>query len=305
MISAGVDWGSTSFRAYRFDKHGQPLETITSQMGLKSVSTGSQAASSNQTRFQQHLFDTIGHWLKPGDQVLLSGMVTSKTGWCETPYLECPADLGGMMSAAVRQTINDIELIFLPGVCQSTPSPDVIRGEELQMLGATSQFSNALMVMPGTHSKWAQVTNGKVQRFHTIMTGELFELLADQSLIGALATEGQDQDAFVAGVTESFHSDALLSHLFSCRAGVLLKQLDSSSIRDRISGLLIGCELREGLALFPEPTDGLGLIGSAALCKRYQQACSAVDITAQILKEDAAVLGFAQLIDAIRQDKTS
>jgi len=84
-----------------------------------------------------------------------------------------------------------------------------------------------------------------------------------------------------------------------------LNQLDSSSIRDRISGLLIGCELREGLALFSEHTGGLGLIGSAALCKRYQQACSAVDITAQILKDDAAVLGFTQLIDAIRQEKTS
>nr|MBX2879267.1 2-dehydro-3-deoxygalactonokinase [Granulosicoccus sp.] len=206
MIRAGVDWGSSTFRAYRFNESVDIVDSIATASGLKFIADRNLSTDST-SPFEAYLFDTIGQWLSPGDTVLLSGMVTSRTGWLETPYLPCPADLTSMMEHAVTRTINQINLIFLPGLSQRSPSPDVIRGEELQMLGASvcltpdpgltrddqganESSSDITLVMPGTHSKWAHLKAGCVQRFHTLVTGELFEVLTEHSLVGALATEG-------------------------------------------------------------------------------------------------------------------
>lgn len=315
MIRAGIDWGSSSFRAYRFDASQNIIDTVNTAAGLKSFSTASVPADSP---FERYLFETIGDWLEPGDTVLLSGMVTSRTGWQETPYLPCPADLASMMEHAVTKTIKDINLIFLPGLSQRTPSPDVIRGEELQMLGASktlftttqaaSTSDKATLVMPGTHSKWALVENDSVQRFHTIITGELFEILTQHSLVGAFANDSKAAStAFTDAVRQGFNSETVISDLFSCRAGVLLNTLNENDVKDRLSGLLIGHEIREGLSLLHSNFNNnapsaitLGLIGSDQLCSRYLFACQHLSLSATQIEADASALGFRQVIHNIQ-----
>lgn len=324
MIKAGIDWGSSSFRAYRFDQSSTIVETVATQAGLKFVADASQGET---CPFQECLFNTVGHWLTPGDTVLLSGMVTSRSGWQETPYLSCPADLSSMMDHAVTKTVNEVQFIFLPGLSQLIPSPDVIRGEELQMLGAsqtlvstarsTSSSTDVVCILPGTHSKWALLKDGDVQRFHTIATGELFELLTQHSLIGAFATDGiASQTAFTDAVSQGYNSDTVISDLFSCRSGILLNVLETQDVKDRLSGLLIGHEIREGMSLLTQSVRtessssmtpdmnlamSLGLIGSDQLCARYLLAFQHLSIDATLIDIDAAAMGFQELMRRLQQ----
>ncbi|NKB75816.1 MAG: hypothetical protein GKR96_01940 [Gammaproteobacteria bacterium] len=295
MIRAGIDWGSSSFRAYQFDRSAEVVESISADIGIKFIANGN---------FEAALFEQIAEWLHPGDQVLLSGMITSRNGWTETPYVECPANLELVLRSAVRKSIKGIELIFLPGLCQQNPL-DVMRGEEIQLFGAESVQPTRLAVMPGTHSKWATIDSGEIVEFHTIATGELFDVLLKHTLIGNLYTdESWEEDAFAEGVQRGFHSRHIIRELFTCRAGILLKQLPASSVFSYLSGLLIGNEIREGseltaLNLQGDSTEAITLIGSASLCHRYLSAFTQLDINAKIGLEDAVVPGFKKIISML------
>lgn len=291
VIRAGIDWGSTSFRAYRFDKQRHIIEQTRDSSGLKSFAEHPAAAD-----FEHVLYQQIGGWLQPDDRVLLSGMVTSRTGWVETPYLNCPVNLTTIVDQATPLMCNDIELLFLPGLCQRQPNPDVIRGEELQMLGAWSGSASETLILPGTHSKWAQLVDGQVTRFHTIATGELYDLLLNQSLLGAFATaQHAGMSQFLPSVEEGYSTDTLVQRFFDCRAGVLLDSLRPEDVAARLSGLLIGHELREGLQLFPE-SEKLTVIGDADLVRQYVAAGTHLSLEIEAFAQDASALGFEKLV---------
>lgn len=301
-VRVGVDWGSSSFRAYRFDSIGEIVDFKESADGIKTVD-----------HFEAVLLSQIGAWLQPGDMVLLSGMITSRNGWVETPYIPCPFELSQLLQQSVARSLaNGCTLLFLPGACVNQPA-DVMRGEELQLYGAVQQ-QQQLVVLPGTHSKWAFVSAGVLEKFHTVVTGELFDVLINQTLIGGLATSREHIDrVFSKGVDTGFNTEAIVSQLFTARSSVLLGQLAPEEVHSYLSGLLIGNEIRESYRLFSADLSVL-VVGSGMLCSKYTKAFDLLGIN--VIEESphgdpamtdtttgvmtGAGLGFQKLIKAIQ-----
>lgn len=290
MISVAIDWGSSSFRAYRFDAMGEQVDCVSDTVGIKFVTD---------SNFEAVMRQQVGDWLIPGDTVLLSGMISSRNGWLESRYLECPAQLGQLVDAGRRLQLDDVELIFLPGVSQSSP-PDVMRGEELQLIGAAATHGKGLYVIPGTHSKWAAVCDGTINQFKTIPTGELFDLLLSHSLIGALASDSEwDEFAFAKGVRCGFINSTPVSDLFSARSAVLMGQLSDIESYAWLSGLLIGNEIREGQLAMPDDPDMRILIGSLSLSEKYLRAFQTLGIEAICADQYVTLHGFQTVIRSL------
>ncbi len=285
-IKAGIDWGSSSFRAYKFDEMGCVTDTVSSSAGIKTIVD---------QNFEVVLHSAIGHWLEAGDEVLLSGMITSRHGWIETPYLECPVKLERLYDNAVSHSLShQVRALFLPGVCVRSPAADVMRGEELQLYGALNH-DEQVVVLPGTHSKWASLSQGVLKEFRTVITGELFDLLRNQSLVGALATSDQwVESSFVHGVREGYSSENIITRLFSARSSVLLEQLEANAVHSYLSGLLIGNEISEMDTMLN--ANPVMLVGSESLVASYLCAFNALSIAAMSEKAPSAAEGFSKLI---------
>jgi len=168
------------------------------------------------------------------------------------------------------------------------PRPDVMRGEETQVIGALGDVEGALVVLPGTHCKWVEVEAGRIARFRTFMTGEVFAALRDHTILGAFpAGTEADEAAFDTGVLTAYESaEGIAALLFSARAKVLAGKLPAAGARDYLSGLLIGDELRAA----PRGAEPL-LIGDPALCARYRRAMGLCGLVARIAPPGAAAAG--------------
>ncbi len=266
LVLIGVDWGTTSLRASGFDADGRILERKSSTQGIMSVEGG---------RFDPVLVDLIGDWQRSAGKpvpVVLSGMITSRNGWVETPYLPVPCSLRELATRLVgRRSDNGWSLWFVPGVSQ-VPEPDadgnrhdrlahdIMRGEETELFGqlASTGRSGGWFVLPGTHSKWVRLEGGTIRGFVTFMTGEVYQALCAHTLLGRLIVPNApfDESAFRAGVVASSRSNrSLLAQLFSVRAMPLLGALPAESVRDYLAGLLIGSELSDGLKSFATPVE--------------------------------------------------
>ena len=251
------------------DAQGELLDMRTSLQGASSLSGGAAG-------FVQALDALIGDWREPNLPILACGMVGSQHGWREVPYATCPADAATLASGALTVDWHGQVVHLLPGLrCETSGCPpDVMRGEETQILGAG--VARACVILPGTHSKWAQVVDGAVLGFATHMTGELFAVLRQHSVLGRLmpAGAGDDLTAFISGVCAARdQGDLGLSHqLFAVRTLGLTDQLPHTALADHLSGLLIGHEIRAGLASRLDDDAPLLLIGEPALCSRYAQA---------------------------------
>ena len=285
----GLDWGSTSLRAMLIGASGRVLKTRSSAHGASTLD-GSKAA------YIAALNALADDWCStmPYLPILACGMVGSKHGWLEVPYVHCPASAQVLANGMGTVDWHSTKVHIVPGLLYETPArvPDVIRGEETQVLGALeidpSLGERSCIVMPGTHSKWAQVTSSAVRGFATFMTGELFAVLRQHSVLGRLIPSVFEDapHVFEAGVLAARnHGDAGLPHqLFSVRTLGLTGDLPPEQLSDYMSGLLVGHELRAGLrwrkqaALADAP---LLLIGEPALCHRYANAL-------QLFGEDAA-----------------
>jgi 2-dehydro-3-deoxygalactonokinase len=287
-----VDWGSSNFRAYRFDEAGAISARHQADAGILTVREGA---------FEAVLEREIGAWIDQDTQVLLSGMITSRNGWVETPYLETPATLHDLAAKAVeRRARSGASLHFLPGICARHPQPDVMRGEEIQVFGAIAPAEDALIVLPGTHSKWVNVRAGSITGFATFLTGEMFALLRQHSIIGRLIPPGPilaNAAAFCEGVTLGFSQTkaGLLNDIFTTRAGALLGFFSPDTIAERLSGILIGHEIKAGLTATAQSGLIPRLVGEAGLVARYQAAFAALGLAATTGPDHAAVLGFARL----------
>ncbi len=306
-----VDWGTSNFRAYLFARDGSIARQHQAAAGILTVADRA---------FEAVLEREIGGWLNSDCDVFLSGMITSRNGWVETPYIEVPARLTALAAGAIsRKGMRGSSLHFLPGVAARHPLPDVMRGEEIQIFGSitleeTASEEPATIILPGTHSKWARVEHGAIMAFRTFLTGELFALLKDHSIVGRLIPQEVqkeqqpfDQAAFVAGIHQAFAaaSAGVLNDIFTARSGVLLDCFASSEIADRLSGIIIGHEIKSGLALFSSseirPTSEirsnrvLCLVGERALCERYRLALNEAGHAAEIAPDHAAVEGFRRL----------
>lgn len=316
----GLDWGTTSLRAYLFDADGAVIETRARAAGVMSLPRAADA----------HAFDAVfeevcGAWLDraPGVPTLAAGMVGSAQGWREAPYVAAPADADALAAALVRvDTARGASFAIVPGVLMPGALPDVMRGEETQILGALAgdpslggEAGGALIGLPGTHAKWAWVRGGRIERFHTYMTGELFAALRDHTILGRTmqADAPPDEAAFRRGVAVAREArDAgLLATAFSTRTLGLTGRLAPSAQPDYLSGLLIGHELHALDAMLaghaaPLARQPLRLIGEPALCARYRIALAEFGCAGARVVEHAAEAGLwrvavqAGLVDAAR-----
>ena len=237
----------------------------------------------------------------PGLKAIASGMIGSAQGWREAPYCQAPAGAAELAAGLVPVETGSGPLFIVPGVRRGGRNPNVMRGEETQILGALSLApdlaENSLVVLPGTHSKWVSVQEARIVDFTTYMTGELFALLREHSILGRPAKAARseaghaktDWDAFERGVRALRDSDGGLSALlFSTRTLVLMGELEAASSLDYLSGLLIA---EEFYAARPGADQELTLIGDAGLCTRYQRAAALFGLPAPRLIENPCAAG--------------
>ena len=233
-----ADWGTTNRRAYLLDASGECADEFEDGKGILSVAAGGFPEAVAEIR------ERLGD--KP---LLLAGMVGSNRGWVEAPYVACPAGIEqlarGLVWAGEREAI-------VPGVSYlGDGRADVMRGEEVQLLGAVAAGmipADCLVCHPGTHNKWAGVVGGRIESFRTVMTGELFSLLAEHSILADLIGGDVAPDAaFRAGARHGLAHDDLQSELFTIRARCLLGQAGREQASPYASGLLIGSDIRISL----------------------------------------------------------
>ncbi|MGY4570561.1 2-dehydro-3-deoxygalactonokinase [Bradyrhizobium sp. USDA 3256] len=282
-----VDWGTSSFRLWLMSASGKVLGERRSDEGMTTAATTGFAPV-----LQSHL-DALG--AAADLPVVICGMAGARQGWVEAGYIDTPAHLTDILNGAVVVSGQAREIRILPGIAQrDTAAPDVMRGEETQLLGALGLNApgEALVCMPGTHSKWVRVRGGTVEGFATFMTGELFSVVARDTILShavAGAEEAVDGDAFRAAVAAAFAAPALSANLlFRVRSRQLLFGGSAQAARETISGTLIGVELAAGLA---EREQGapVTLIASGRLQRLYQMALEALSIPLDAVDAEEAV----------------
>ena len=243
----------------------------------------------------------------PGLPIMLSGMVGSRQGWVEAPYVACPAGAAEIAAAATSVPAARIgRVVVVPGLSarDARGAPDVMRGEETQILGALGAGGRAdgLFVLPGTHSKWARVEAGRIVDFATFMTGEVFAALKDHSLLGRLmappdATDAASAaDGFARGLAAAAALERpgdLLHAIFMTRTLGLFHELPAQGLADYLSGLLIGAEVLAGAQGAREAC----VVGSLGLTARYRAAGEALGVALAPAPENCATLGQIALLE--------
>ncbi|WP_398475920.1 2-dehydro-3-deoxygalactonokinase [Tardiphaga sp.] len=278
-----VDWGTSSFRAWLMAADGHVLAETRGPEGMLHCAT---------TGFAPVLTDHLAKLDAAQDlPIVICGMAGAKQGWVEAPYLRTPTRLGALHDGAQRvDTPGDVRI--LPGIAQVDPAaPDVMRGEETQLLGVTEPNFTGLVCIPGTHSKWIRIENGNVVSFTTYMTGELFSVIAQHSILKhAIEHEAASpaaNDAFRDGLQRAIAKPAgLTASLFSLRAAQLLGFQQRADGATRLSGLLIGTEIADASARYG--TQSVRLIGAGALGQLYATALAQAGFDISIVDAERA-----------------
>lgn len=256
-----VDWGTTNRRAYKIDASGASIDEFEDSKGVLSVAKGEFPAAAAEIR------------TRLGDlPLLLAGMAGSNRGWVEAPYVPCPAGIDDLVAKLVWAGEREA---IVPGLSYEGGShADVMRGEEVQLLGGIADGlidPDTLVCHPGTHNKWVSLRKGRIDSFRTVMTGELFAMLKDHSILADLLGGKVDLgDAFTAGVSLGLSTQDLPAELFTVRARVLLGKSRKEDAASLTSGLLIGTDVRIGLSY---PTSAqVTVVGRPELTRLYAAA---------------------------------
>lgn len=313
-----LDWGTSSLRAFLLGDTGQVLQTRSTSQGLQSLPLPGAAG------FEQAFADIATDWLTRWPQlpVVAGGMIGSVQGWKEAPYVRCPADVGALATHSVRVPSGlGVDVVIVPGVLLDEVglAPDVIRGEEIQIAGALAEnpalAERATMVMPGTHSKWVQIKDGRITHFSSYMTGEIFSVLVNHSILGRLMTDettdetGDADAAFLQGLHAARDSQPgdFLHQIFAARTLGLTQRLPHHLLKSYLSGLLIGNELVSGLDKSSTALQAQGpllLIGEITLCQRYARAFASMGVPVAGIVDNPAPRGlweFAKALGLIQQ----
>ena len=290
----GIDWGTSSFRATRF-AGGAVVDRLAAPAGIMRIEEGDFASA-----LRRH----VGPWLASGERrVLLAGMIGSRQGWVEAPYLPCPASVADLAASVIPVPFDGAEILLVPGVSADDGGvPEVMRGEETQILGALTQFGNdATVCMPGTHSKWVDVRDGRILGFRTYMTGEAYAALGTHTILARLleATHDHDAASFAAGVARAREAGGLLHHLFGVRTLPLTGRMNGAEAAAYFSGLLLGHEVHAALAARRDADAPVFLIGDEALCARYETAIALCGGEARVVPGDPAASGLATIGAAV------
>ena len=299
-----IDWGTSSLRGALLDAQGTVLAERASTQGILSVPSGAFPAA-----FEAQ----FGDWARSGvQQCLIAGMAGSKQGWVEAPYCACPAgfaDIAAQLAWVVGAAL-PLPVAIVPGLsCLHTSStfpdaglPDVMRGEETQVMGAMQLTGvyDGVFVLPGTHSKWVTVQGGRIIGLRTYMSGEFYALLTRHSLLAKSVVPDAPFDgaAFTAGVTQARAGAGLLHDAFGTRTLSLFGRMGASALASYLSGLVIGEELR---AQATGAVKEVVLIGAPSLLHRYTQALAIHGVTCRALGAEATWAGLHALATSLER----
>ncbi len=296
-----VDWGTSAFRAALMVQ-GVVVERRHNEQGILSIKPGG---------FATTLTECCGDWMQaPNALTLICGMAGSAQGWQLAPYLPCPCPLDQLAQHLVW--LQPQQLALVPGVsCELAHAPDVMRGEETQVFGALQLMgqSSATVVLPGTHSKWVQVQDGKIERFATYMTGEWYSLLSKHSILSRTLphaphpssdAESMNQAAFDQGVLLAQKGQSILHTIFSVRTRSLMDRQCPMQAQSYLSGLLIGEELRAQAA---DLGGTLVVIANTALQQRYQRALNLLGAKCHVMGDTVTWQGLHSLATNIWRKK--
>ncbi|WP_425960336.1 2-dehydro-3-deoxygalactonokinase [Rhizobium nepotum] len=298
-----IDWGTTSLRAILADGRGQNIAALETADGITTVPKG---------QHETILMAALAPWFSAHGNLPVAalGMITSRNGWVEVAYVPCPAGPEELARGTVRRKLpNGSDLVFLPGLQDSlrTPFPDVMRGEETQIVGYGLD-RNITVIIPGTHSKWARVKAGKIDSFQTFVTGEIFNLLINHSFIARGSTQPpvDDRDAYRWGLNEAKQSGAMSSLLFSARTGTLAGKLSADQLRSFVRGLVIGQEFRQArdAGWFVEKGEAT-IVGNDGLNDLYKQAADIFDLKTSTGNEDDLTKGALAVLHQALGDATA
>lgn len=290
-----IDWGSSSLRLYRLDRSGRIIDQRRSDQG----------ALACVGRFGEVLATHLQGW--NDELVLMCGMVGARGGWQEVPYVDCPAGLDTLAAGLVQLLPEDGDALAgrhlwcAPGVADhDRATSDVMRGEETQIAGLLAQLGEGehRICLPGTHSKWVLVRDGRIARVATAMTGELYALLRGHSILGRTMSgpdEAFDPAAFDAGLARGQDDDGLAHQLFGVRTAALFERFTAPALPSHLSGLLIGHELAHALDGGSGPVH---LLGGNALLDRYAYALARLRVPTLRHREDLAAHGLHALAQA-------
>lgn len=292
-----VDWGTSNLRVWIMDKADIPFAHASSDRGMARLSPDA---------FEPALLDLIGPHLSNDKvmPVLCAGMVGARQGWMEAVYLTAPCKpADGQAATAVTALDPRMSVHILPGIKQDKP-PDVMRGEETQIAGVLLEDPDfdGVLCMPGTHTKWVRISAGEVVSFQTVMTGELFSLISDHSVLRhSVAGDGWDNDSFLKGLRDAMdRPQSVTAALFGIRAGGLIAKLEPDQARARLSGLLIGIELAATKPYWLG--QHVAILGAGGMAENYKVGLAEQGVPAQVLDtENLTLLGLVSAYQSIRK----
>lgn len=278
-----ADWGTSNVRFWAVGADGTVLGERTSADGMGSLTPND---------YESVLSQSCDDWLKTAKTVVACGMVGSRQGWVEAPYQTVPCAVcpNKMVTAPIQR--DELTVHVIPGIRQTDPA-DVMRGEETQIAGFLSLNDDwdGVICLPGTHSKWVHVSAGEVVSFQTCMTGEMFALLADQSVLRhSIADDGWDDEAFLDALSQTMsRPERMAGQLFSLRASQLVHNTNTQTLRARLSGVLIGAELAATKPYWLG--QNVALIGADAVSQPYLAGLAAQGVA--VTRADATDMTLA------------
>jgi 2-dehydro-3-deoxygalactonokinase len=264
--------------------------------GILSVASGGFPAA-----LEKH----CGAWLatSPDIPVVMAGMVGSRNGWVEAPYRQCPAAVSDIAASMISVSHDERHRVWIvPGLStrDSSGTPDVLRGEETLAIG--TGLTSGLVVLPGTHSKWVRMDQGRIVGFATFMTGELYATLLSDTILGRLREEPDDQVGFAKGLQAASGPGGLSHQAFSARTTVLMGDLSGHSVASYISGLLIGSEIIEGFAMEPD-AEKIIVVAEGAIAEAYELAFRTKERNVSFMTPDSCFIEGLRRLGASRLGK--
>ncbi|WP_206860475.1 2-dehydro-3-deoxygalactonokinase [Lysobacter changpingensis] len=296
----GINWGSSNFRAHLIAPDGLVLDSLEAPAGVASLQRDGMVGMADRVR---------ARW-PHATRVYAAGMIGSNVGWTDAGYADCPAGIERLCERLVPTRIGELALHIVPGLAcvrERDGAPDVMRGEETELLGlhASGRLGDApLVALPGTHTKWVAIADGRVVEFMTAMSGEVYDRLTAAGLLASIVEgAGRDGHAFRDGVrTSASRTLGLGALLFGARARVIRGMLPKADASAYLRGLLIGSEIADALALFPRRDDvAIPLVGSPAVCALYAAALEELGLTSRtVASADAIARGFVEIDARVR-----
>jgi len=282
----GIDWGTSSLRAFLISAVGEVIERISKPYGIMHVENRD---------FEGTFRELVGSWMNnPNIPVIASGMITSRNGWVETPYLQLPSGASELAKALVSfKTTDGVTVNFVTGMTtEHRGAPDVMRGEETQIIGASALgMSDGIFVLPGTHSKWIIVRSNRIEDYSTFMTGEVYAALRQHTILSALMEDGPfHEEGFRMGVQAGLSKGSSLLHeLFNVRTLPLFQKISMDMAQDYLSGMLIGAEISGADA---EAARGpVTIVGRNELLERYEIALNIAGFETRRAPDDIVARG--------------